>query len=92
MTTWNALLKSLDAAFGFPTRISSTVKKLRQGFDNTKQEHVIWIEYRVKVNPGSPSAAKAGVVQIQTTGKPARNTTAASQMPFLRELLTVDDL
>ena len=46
MTTWNALLKSLDATFGFPTRISSTVKKLRQGFDNTKQEHIICIEYR----------------------------------------------
>ena len=84
MTTWNALLKSLDATFGFPTRISSTVKKLRQGFDNTKQEHVIWIEYRVKMQPGA--------MHKQKTERQSGNPMATSAMPFIRELMTVNDL
>jgi hypothetical protein len=28
------------------------VKKVRQAYDNKKNEHVIWLEYRVRVNPG----------------------------------------
>lgn len=84
MTAWNKLLASLDATFGFPTSISSTVKKLRQGFDNTKQEHVIWIEYRVKMQPGA--------MHKQKTNRPSGSPTAASAMPFIRELMAVDDL
>lgn len=78
MTTWNKLLASLDATFGFPTRISSKVKKLQQGFDNKTQEHVVWIEYRVKVT--------AGTTRPQTTA-PQVQTVPVQRMPFLRELL-----
>lgn len=83
MTTWNNLLASLDATFGFPTGTSSTVKKLRQGFDNSKQEHVIWIEYRVKVNPGSPP--KRQIPKVEQVSPAAR------EMQFLRELIALTD-
>lgn len=83
MTTWNKLLASLDATFGFPTRVSSTVKKLQQAFDNKTQEHVIYIEYRVKVNAGS--------AEKKPMPRAVRMKNAAQQMPFLRELLVVDN-
>lgn len=53
MTPWDNLLAALDAALGFPTRNNSTARKLKQGYDNETNEHVIWIEYRVRVNPGN---------------------------------------
>ena len=52
MNAWNQLLAALDAALGFPNRNNSTVKKLKQGYDNETNEHVILLEYRVRVNPG----------------------------------------
>lgn len=52
MNTWNNLLAALDAAIGFPSRQNATVKKLKEGYDNKRNEHVIWLEYRVRVNPG----------------------------------------
>jgi hypothetical protein len=52
MNNWNQLLLTLDKTIGFPNKISSTVKKRWQGYDLWKNEHVIWLEYRVKVNPG----------------------------------------
>ena len=42
----------LDKTIGFPNRIDSTVKKVRQGYDEKKNEHVIYLEYRVRVKPG----------------------------------------
>jgi len=49
MANWNRLLVVLDQIFGFPNRQSSKVKKLRQGYDNQTDEHVIWLEYRVRL-------------------------------------------
>lgn len=54
MTMWNKLLAALDDTFGFANKITSKVKKLDQGFDNRTQEHVIWLEYRIKVRTASP--------------------------------------
>jgi hypothetical protein len=54
MTMWNKLLTTLDQLFRYPDKASSKVKKLQQGFDNRTQEHVIWIEYRVKVRNAVP--------------------------------------
>lgn len=49
MNGWNKVKAALDAALGLTkTPTASKVKKLRQGFDNTTQEHVVWIEYRCK--------------------------------------------
>jgi len=49
MTNWNRLLVMLDQLFGFPNRQRSKVKKLRQAYDNQTDEHVIWLEYRVRL-------------------------------------------
>ena len=47
MTKWNRLLAQLDQVFGFTDRKKSSVKKLRQVFDEKTSEYVFVIEYRV---------------------------------------------
>jgi hypothetical protein len=42
----------MDMTIGFPNRIDSNVKKIRQGYDEKKSEHVVYLEYRVRVKPG----------------------------------------
>jgi hypothetical protein len=54
MNKWNNLLAVLDQALGFPNRQSSKVMKRTQGFDNKTQEHVVWLEYRVRVDDDAP--------------------------------------
>lgn len=54
MTGWNRLLAQLDSVFGFPNMVSSKAKKLQQGFDQKTQEHIVWIEYRVRVSNSRP--------------------------------------
>lgn len=74
---WNRLRALLDLMFGFANRTRSTVKVVRQAFDNAKQEHVILLEYRVRVRP-------AGTI------KSAQNPSEALEsapMSSLRELL-----
>lgn len=73
MTRWNELLQLLDEIFGFTDRNGSKVKKVRQGFDNKTQEHVIWLEYRTRVST-------AGV-----TGQ--RPKAESGELAFMRELL-----
>ena len=47
MTKWDRLLAQLDQVFGFADRKKSSVKKLRQVFDEKTNEHVFIIEHRV---------------------------------------------
>jgi hypothetical protein len=47
MTKWDRWLAQLDQVFGFQDRKKSSVKKMRQGFDEKTNEHVFIIEYRV---------------------------------------------
>ena len=47
MNKWEQLCKSLDAVYGFENQVKSSVKKIRQGFDEKSNEHVFFIEYRV---------------------------------------------
>ena len=49
MNKSNQLLAMLDRVFGFPNKIRSTFRKIRQDFDEKTNEHVILIEYRVSV-------------------------------------------
>jgi hypothetical protein len=49
--SWNKLLIAIDQALGFQNKVTSNVVKKWQAFDNTTQEHVIQLEYRVKVKP-----------------------------------------
>lgn len=50
MTKWNKLLQALNQTFNMQTGATSTVKPVRRAFDNDTQEHVIWLEYRVKAD------------------------------------------
>lgn len=53
MNSWNQLLAVLDRTIGVPNRIASNVKKVRQQYDERNNEHVIYLEYRVRVDPGT---------------------------------------
>lgn len=61
MGNWNRLLATLDQTLGFTNKISSNVIKKWQGFDNVSQEHVIQLEYRVKVRPAELPKAKPAI-------------------------------
>ena len=58
MNKSNQLLALLDRVFGFPNKIRSTFRKLRQDFDEKTNEHVILIEYRVSVKGTMKSAPR----------------------------------
>ena len=58
MNKSNQLLVLLDRVFGFPNKIRSTFRKLRQDFDEKTNEHVILIEYRVSVKGTMKSAPR----------------------------------
>jgi hypothetical protein len=45
---WNVALHALDRVLGFESTNGSTVKKLKQYFDQNTSEHVIVLEYRVR--------------------------------------------
>lgn len=81
MNNWNRVLAALNATFGIPGKAASKVKKLRQGFDNKTQEHVIWIEYRIR---SSDAPAPRTDRQPAKTGGPRRQS-------LLRELLSRPD-
>ena len=58
MNKSNQLLVLLDRVFGFPNKIRSTFRKLSQDFDENTNEHVIVLEYRVKVKGTMKSAPR----------------------------------
>jgi len=72
MNKWNRLLATLDAVFGMKGKENSRFKKLSQDFDEATNEHVIVIEYRVKV---------AGTMKSTP-----RKQSVGQQMTFLRQL------
>ena len=78
MTPWNRLLITLDETLGFPNKISSKVKKIKQAYDNNTNEHVIWLEYRVRV--ANDEVPKPNPQQAQAKAQEER------QMNFLRQL------
>jgi hypothetical protein len=73
MNKWNRLLASLDRVFGMNNKERSTFKKLSQNFDEKTNEHVIVIEYRVRVKG--------------TLKSTPRKQTGNQQMAFLRQLM-----
>jgi len=86
MNDWNRLLLQLDKTIGFPQKIRSTVIKKWQGYDQWKNEHVIWLEYRIKVQPGTQPPPKQPQNLHDLHGKPARQT---GPMATIRELMDV---
>ena len=77
MNKWNRLLASLDRVFGMTNKERSTFKKLSQDFDEKTNEHVIVIEYRVRVK---------GTVKSTPRKQPGRR-----QLAFLRQLMAVQN-
>ena len=73
MNKWNRLLASLDRVFGMTNKERSTFKKLSQNFDEKTNEHVIVIEYRVRVKG--------------TVKSTPRKNSGRRQMAFLRQLM-----
>jgi hypothetical protein len=82
-TMWNKILVLLDAQFGFQsTKTSSKVKKLWQGYDNQTNEHVIWLEYRVRVRNNQPSQS-----DTKTDPKVLRQATVAKERSVMNDLI-----
>jgi hypothetical protein len=56
MTNWNKLLLMLDYTLGFfDDKATSKVTKRGQTYDNKTNEHVVYLEYRVRVRNGAPT-------------------------------------
>lgn len=49
MSNWNRLQVVLDAIFSHGSKKTSRLTKRYQGFDNKTGEHVVIIEYRLKM-------------------------------------------
>ena len=73
MNKWNRLLATLDAVFGMKNKERSTFKKLSQDFDERTNEHVIVIEYRVRVKG--------------TVKSTPRKQSGRRELAFLRQLM-----
>ena len=58
MNKSNQLLALLDRVFGLPNKIRSKFRKISQNFDEKTNEHVILIEYRVRVKGTIKSAPR----------------------------------
>ncbi len=68
---WNRLLQLLDKIFGFNSGKNSTIKRVNQGFDRETGEHVIYLEYRVRISGQSPIAKNSEKVNlIKSDNKP----------------------
>ena len=89
MDNWNQLLQTLDKTVGFPNKIGSTVKKRWQGYDMWKNEHVIWLEYRVKVHPGIylPQHGPQSLRDLHAKPKPIVPKRQPGAMATIRELM-----
>jgi hypothetical protein len=74
MNKWNQLLATLDQVFGMKNKERSTFKKISQDFDKKTNEHVIVIEYRVRVKG--------------TVKSTPRERSGQQNLAFLRQLMT----
>lgn len=81
MNEWNKLLAQLDALFSFPHKVASTASKVRQDFDNDTQEHIVTIEYRVRIDDTRTSKRDRSRVTPTVNGR----------MVLMRELMLHDD-
>ena len=61
------LLVALDGVFGVGKKIRSSFRKLRQGFDENKNEHVFIIEYRTVAEGTMKNQPRIDAQQQQMT-------------------------
>ena len=80
---WNKILALLDVQLGFQsTKTTSKVKKLCQGYDNQTNEHVIWLEYRVRVRTSKETQS-----DYQTDPKLLRQAAVEKQRSVMNDLI-----
>ena len=77
MNKWNRLLATLDQVFGMNNKERSTFKKISQDFDEKTNEHVIVIEYRVRVKG--------------TVKSTPRKKSGQQHLAFLRQLMATQN-
>jgi hypothetical protein len=76
-------LALLDVQLGFQSnKVSSKVKKMRQGYDNQTNELVIWLEYRVRVKTNQPSQS-----DTKTDPKVLRQAAVKKQRSVMNDLI-----
>jgi hypothetical protein len=66
---WNQLLTLLDKLFNLGQIKKSTVKRRKQWFDQKSGEHVILLEYRVKVANQAPIKSPPPKVKLTANQK-----------------------
>jgi hypothetical protein len=59
---------------------SSTLKKLEQGYDNETEEHVIRLEYRIKIGDALPSKPNSRMLEDKRATRIAYLTELAARM------------
>lgn len=68
MTNWNKLLLMLDYTLGFfDDKATSKVTKRGQTYDNKTNEHVVYLEYRVRVKNGAPTQPREAETKTEET-------------------------
>jgi hypothetical protein len=80
MKMWNKLLAVLDQVVGFPNMASSTLKKLEQGYDNETEEHVIRLEYRIKIGDALPPKRASRMLEQKQAQRIKHLTELAARM------------
>jgi hypothetical protein len=65
MNQWNQLLAILDDVLGFRDKHKSSVRKISQQFDERTNEHVFYLEYRVRRKGEVQSQPRATPNQLQ---------------------------
>jgi hypothetical protein len=65
MNQWNQLIAVLDNVFGFQDKEKSNVRKIGQQFDENTNEHVFYLEYRVRREGEVKSQPRATPNQLQ---------------------------
>ena len=80
MKMWNKLLAVLDQVYGFPNMASSTLKKLEQGYDNETEEHVIRLEYRIKIGNALPPKRASRMLEQKQAQRIQHLTELAARM------------
>ncbi len=78
MNKSNKLLVMLDRVFGFDDKEKSKFRKISQDFDERTNEHVIMIEYRVRV---------AGTMKSFRRKKGLGKTPHQSRMRLLKQMV-----
>lgn len=78
MNKSNKLLVMLDRVFGFDDKEKSKFRKISQDFDERTNEHVIMIEYRVRVK---------GTVKSVRRKKGMGKTPHQSRMRLLKQMV-----